>query len=395
MKSKEIFPEIILIGENFPVIKNWAANLEEGAIEQAVNMAKLPHVFHHIAIMADAHQGYGVPIGGVLAMLDHVIPNAVGVDIGCGVQAVKFPLTKISTEALKEIMGQIREAIPVGFNWHDSPPAPERMPVQKLLTTKALLSELPKANLQLGTLGGGNHFIEIQQDEENHIWAMVHSGSRNLGKKTADYHHEIAKDKAEQMNMWLPDSDLAYLNIKSPAGQAYLADMDYCLAFAKANRTLMMDNIIKIIQKITRCSDIILFRHDIHHNYAVLETHFGQEVIVHRKGATSAYAGETGIIPGSQGTASYIVEGLGNPDSFKSCSHGAGRTMSRGQARKTLNLAEEIARLDEKGIIHSIRNQKDLDEAASAYKDIEEVMNNQIDLVRPIYKLVPLAVIKG
>jgi tRNA-splicing ligase RtcB (3'-phosphate/5'-hydroxy nucleic acid ligase) len=386
---------IIEMGAGFPLIKIWATDLEEGALIQAKNMARMPFVWGHIAIMADAHQGYGVPIGGVIALQEHIIPNAVGVDIGCGVQAVEFPYNgEVSEAQFKEILGQIREAVPVGFNWHKTPQYADMMP-EIINNTHVISNEYEKAQCQLGTLGGGNHFIEIQRDTAvGNIWAMIHSGSRNLGKQVADFHHEVALSKMENLKQQLPDKNLAYLNITSPAGKAYINDMTYCLTFARMNRTLMINRVVDIIQRVLGCGDT-RFRYDIHHNYAAIEEHFGLSVVVHRKGATSARMGQTGIIPGSQGTASYIVEGLGNFDSFMSCSHGAGRKMSRSKAKKELNLEEEIARMNERGIVHNIRTVKDLDEAASAYKDIDEVMANQTDLIRPTTHLLPLAVIKG
>lgn len=391
------YPETVWVAKNLPPIKLWASALEKGAMDQAKNMVMLPYVHSHAAVMADAHSGYGVPIGGVLALDGYVIPNAVGLDIGCGMQAVQFPLraADVPRGALQGVVEQIKATIPVGFTWHNHPQAPERMPEWGELNTGTLLGEIEKAELQLGTLGGGNHFIELQRDEEGNLWAMVHSGSRNIGKQVAEHHHEIAKDTAERTHLWLPDKDLACLSVNGELGQAYLADMDYCLRFARANRDLMMDQVIEAVRANTGCTGEPKFRHDIHHNFAAIEEHLGKKVVVHRKGATRAFKDQVGIIPGSQGTASYIVEGLGNPESFMSCSHGSGRRMSRGRAKRELDLAAEIARLDEQGIIHGIRTTKELDEAAGAYKDIEEVMANQADLVRPLVRLTPLAVVKG
>lgn len=368
------------------IIKSWCNEPEEGALAQARNIANLPFVFKQVCLMPDTHQGYGMPIGGVIACENVVIPNAVGVDIGCGMRAIKTSLTEISTEKLKEIMGKIREVIPLGFEHHKEK-QPEALMPQVEQGTIAY-REYNKALTQLGTLGGGNHFIEIQKGSDGHIWAMIHSGSRNIGKQAADYHNKEAIKLNERWFSSIPIKwELAFLPLEE--AKDYLTDMKYCLAFAEANRNLMMMNIKGIIE-----ADV-LQEIDIHHNYAQFENHFGKNVIIHRKGATLAREGTIGIIPGSQGTCSYIVEGKGNKESFDSCSHGAGRRMGRGQAQRTLNLEDELKRMNDKGIIHGIRNQKDLDEAAGAYKPIETVMAEQTDLVEIKVKLEPLAVIKA
>jgi len=244
-------------------------------------------------------------------------------------------------------------------------------------------------------LGGGNHFIEIQKDSENRIWIMVHSGSRNIGLKVAEFYNNKAKKLNERWFSSIdPKADLAFLPFDSDEAREYYLEMKYCVDFAFANRKLMVTRIMEVFSDAFRD---IAFGDPINiaHNYAAWEEHFGKKVLIHRKGATSAKAGETGIIPGSQGTNSYIVEGLGNPDSFMSCSHGAGRIMSRNQAIRTLDLEEEKRRLDDLGIIHSIHSKNDLEEASSAYKDISEVMRQQSDLVKILVELKPLGVIKG
>ena len=255
-------------------------------------------------------------------------------------------------------------------------------------------SQYASARKQLGTLGGGNHFIEIQKDEHGGIWVMIHSGSRNLGKQVADHYNKIAKELNARWHTQVdPKVDLAFLPFDTPEAKAYFMEMNYCLAFSKANRSKMLTAIKECFNSVTSTGfDEAL---DIQHNYAAWENHFGQNVIIHRKGATLARAGQLGIIPGSQGTSSYIVEGLGNPNSFMSCSHGAGRRMGRKEAERTLDLAGEIKRMDDKGIIHAIRGKGELDESPSAYKDIETVMAEQSDLVKIITRLEPMGVIKG
>jgi tRNA-splicing ligase RtcB len=376
----------------------WTDQVEESAWKQINNLTIFPYAFHHIAIMPDVHSGYGMPIGGVLAAKDVVIPNAVGVDIGCGMNYTQLDIesSAIIKENIKLIMGKIRESIPVGFKHNEHGCNDKDMPnMEKDIIIE---KEFNSAKNQLGSLGGGNHFIEIQENLKGNIGIMIHSGSRNLGLQVAKHYNNIAKEKSKLPKDW----ELDFLDINDKDGQDYLKAMNYCLEFALLNRKKMMDKIKNIILDIYNKNKISTGKNikfdnniDCHHNYAVLETHFGEQVMVHRKGAISAKKGELGIIPGSQGTASYIVEGLGNEDSFMSSSHGSGRLMSRSQARKELNLENEKLSLDKQGIIHSIRNEKDLDEAPSAYKNIDMVLSNETDLIKTIIKLRPLAIIKG
>lgn len=378
-------------------IKIWADEVEEGAMEQAMNLADLPFAFRHIALMPDVHQGYGMPIGGVMAAKGVVSPNCVGVDIGCGVCAVKLNWRAVERGRLQQFVDKIRQCIPTGFHWHDSQQdisgvyfsemSKERLPI--------VVENFEKAEHQLGTLGGGNHFIEIQKGSDNYIWIMIHSGSRNLGKQVADHYNKIAKRLNEQWCSSVdPKWDLAFLPMGCDEATAYIREMNYCVAFAKANRKLMMDRVVEIFASDPGITNV-LERIDIAHNYAAMENHFGQNVMVHRKGATRAGVGEFGIVPGSQGTKSYIVKGKGNRDSFESCAHGAGRCMGRKQAKRELNLEEQQGLMNEKGIIHSINSEKDLDEAPGAYKNIDEVMQQQQDLVEIVVELEPMAVIKA
>lgn len=399
----------VISTEKLP-IKMWLEDIEDGALEQAKNLANLPFAFKQIAVMPDSHQGYGMPIGGVLATKGVVIPNAVGVDIGCGMCAVKTSLTEIDTETLKQIMGEIRKAVPVGFNKHDTPQDAKLMPIAEnefdersdAETYPIVYSEMKNALKSLGTLGGGNHFIEIQKGSDGHIWIMIHSGSRNLGKQVADHYNKLAIKLNEKWHSSVPkEHQLAFLPIDSEEGQDYLREMNYCVDFALANRKLMMDRILKCFAPVLAEKFGYPFSWGIEpminiaHNYAQMENHFGENVMIHRKGATLATEDTIGIIPGSQGTKSYIVRGKGNKESFNSCSHGAGRKMSRTKAETELNLEEEIKKLDDQGILHAIRGKKDLDEASGAYKPIDEVMKNQEELVEVLVELTPLGVIKG
>jgi tRNA-splicing ligase RtcB len=381
--------------EGMLVIKSWCDNPGDGCIEQAKNLARLPFAFKQICLMPDAHQGYGMPIGGVLATKDVVIPNAVGVDVGCGMIAVKTSLLDISIDSLKSILGEIRKRIPLGCNKHKEPQYEGLMPIHKQFVDSIVSKEYTNARKSLGTLGSGNHFIEIQKGDDNHIWIMVHSGSRNLGKQVADFYNKKAIEINEKYFSQVPKEwELAFLPLDSEEGQTYLQEMQYCVDFALANRSLMMERIqLCFLDTVDDVSFEPMI--NIAHNYAATENHFGKNVMVHRKGATLARENTIGIIPGSQGTSSYIVKGKGNPDSFMSCSHGAGRAMGRKQAERTLNLVEEQKRLNDKGILHSIRGVHDLDEASGAYKNIQIVMDEQSDLVDILVKLEPLAVIKG
>lgn len=402
-----------VLSEKVP-IKLWLNDIEDGALTQATHLANLPFTFSHVAIMPDSHQGVGMPIGGVLALEDTIIPNAVGVDIGCGMRAIKTDLTEISKEGLVKVLEDIRREIPVGFNHREKECDVSRMPGGRRLYaldqansfTPIINREFSSAMKQLGTLGGGNHFIEIQKgrniynghyyadNEEEYIWVMIHSGSRNLGKQVCDNYNRLAKQLNSKWHTAVPKEwDLASLPVESEEGQFYINEMQYCLDFAKANRAFMMETIKNSFQ--VHHGAKIIDEIDVHHNYAAKEKHFGKDVWVHRKGATSADKDQIGIIPGSQGTSSYIVKGKGNMFSFKSCSHGAGRKMSRGVAKKTLNFENEKKLMDDQGILHGIRSVNDLDEAAGAYKDIDEVMENQKDLVDIVVKLKPLAVVKG
>lgn len=388
----------VMMINNRPV-KIWTNEVEDLAMEQIANLASLPFLFHHLAIMPDVHAGMGMPIGGVLATVDAVIPNAVGVDIGCGMCAVKtsWQVSNIDQNVLrKTIMKEIREAIPVGFAHHAVAQDEQFMPTgYDISSLKIVSQEYESAKTQIGTLGGGNHFIELQRDEDGYLWVMIHSGSRNLGKKVCDYYDKIAISLNELWHSEVKSSlRLAFLPKGTPEYDAYWAEMNYCVDFALCNRRLMMERIKDVLANALPGIEFEPMI-NIAHNYAAIEHHFGHDVIVHRKGATLAREGVTGIIPGSQGTASYIVEGLGNPESFCSCSHGSGRLMSRTKAVQTLSLEDEIKRLDEQGIVHAIRTEKDLEEAAGAYKDIEEVINNELDLVKIKTRLLPVAVVKG
>jgi len=375
-------------------IKLWLKEdqMEEGALQQARNLANLPFAFSHIAIMPDTHQGYGMPIGAVLATKGVVIPNAVGVDIGCGMCSLRTNMTEVETAYLKKIMSHIRKTIPVGFKHHQMRQDETWMP-QRKGDLPIVDQEYASALHQIGTLGGGNHFIEIQKGSDGYIWIMIHSGSRNIGFTVANHYNDAAK-KINVKDGADVSQDLAYIPESSAYFELYWNEMNYCLEFALANRMLMMERVKAAFKDVIPSVEFANFINK-PHNFAAQEEHFGEMVIVHRKGATRARKGEWGMIPGSQGTSSFLVKGKGEPQSFESCSHGAGRIMSRTRARKTLDLKEEVKSLDKRGILHAIRGRSDLDEAPGSYKDIDEVMQNQTDLVEVQIELQPLAVIKG
>ena len=388
----------VKIINNRPV-KIWTNDVEESAMRQIENLTTLPFLHHHLAIMPDVHAGMGMPIGGVLACDGAVIPNAVGVDIGCGMCAVKtnWKMEDLPPHVIrKEIMKGIRARIPLGMDHHkeaqDAKYLPQGHDIDKMEIVKRRQHSILH---EVGTLGGGNHFIELQKDEEGNLWIMIHSGSRNLGKQVGDYYNKIAVSLNEKWHSVVsPEIRLPFLPHGTREFGAYWNEMKYCIDFALCNRRLMMERIQEVIADSLKGIEFEPMI-NIAHNYAAIEHHFGKDVIVHRKGATLAREGVIGIIPGSQGTASYIVEGLGNPDSFCSCSHGAGRVLSRKAAIKTLDMNAEVRNLEAKGIIHAIRCQDDMQEASGAYKDIDTVIANESDLVKLKTKLLPIAVIKG
>ncbi|MCR4313937.1 MAG: RtcB family protein [Candidatus Uhrbacteria bacterium] len=388
------------LGGNVPAYL-WSdlQDVEAAALAQLGNISRLPLVVH-LAVMPDVHFGKGATVGSVIAMRGAVSPAAVGVDIGCGMGAMRTNLTAEDLpESLRDLRLQIEAAIPVGFASNEQTvfdfvsastcaQATRLMGCFSDLTTK-VADRRDRAAKQIGTLGGGNHFIELCLDEEGRVWLMLHSGSRNIGKELAEFHIGVAKKLAH--NAELPDPDLAVFLAKTPEMAAYRHDLFWAQTYAMINRTVMLERYMAIMRK---CFPRVEFEAPVmcHHNYVAEEYHFGEELIVTRKGAIRAGAGEMGIIPGSMGTRSYIVQGLGHPDSLCSASHGAGRRMSRGQAKKNFNAAD-LARQTA-----GVECRKDigvLDEIPSAYKDIEQVMANQRDLVQVVATLKQILCVKG
>lgn len=402
--------------QKFP-IKVWLnkpEQLDSGCLEQALRLANLAFLHQWVALMPDTHQGIGMPIGGVIAVKDVVIPNAVGVDIGCGMAYVQ---TDLPTEVLKEsntpngkliqgIIGDILRNIPVGFAHHK-----QKQPCSALDHAKndlaryefatELIPEINKGYFQVGTLGGGNHFIELQEDEEGLTGIMLHSGSRNFGLKICGYFNEIAKKLNQQMKIALPkEYNLAFLPVDTEEGRSYIQWMNLALEFARENRERMLERVMEIVnkwvEKYTEYRVSYFNRINCHHNYAALEEHYHREVWVHRKGAIRADENELGIIPGAMGSFSYLVRGLGNPESFKSCSHGAGRKYSRTGAKQRYSVDEVLRDLKECRVTLGKHKKADVaEESRFAYKDIDFVIQNELDLVKPVKKLKTVGVVKG
>jgi tRNA-splicing ligase RtcB len=382
----------------------WAplAEVESQALDQLKNIAALPWV-RHIAVMPDVHLGKGATVGSVIAMKDALAPAAVGVDIGCGMGAIRTNLTASDLpDDLRPIRWDLERAIPVGFASHESPAFGR--PRSQLGGKAAALfrgfgrldSQVRdlegRAQKQCGTLGGGNHFIELCLDEEAEprVWMILHSGSRNIGKTLAEIH--IARAKKLAHNQLLPDRDLAVFLAGTPEMDAYAHDLEWAQAYAFLNREVMFE-LYKDVMR--RHFPDVAFAPPIlcHHNYVARERHFGEEgLYVTRKGAINAEAGRLGVIPGSMGTCSYIVEGLGNAEALASASHGAGRRMSRHQAKKRFTLADLVRQT---AGVECRKDRAVLDEIPGAYKDIEEVMRHQADLVKIRHTLKQVLCVKG
>ena len=372
-------------------IKIWLPSketIEESCLEQAYHLASLPFLHKWVCLMPDTHTGMGMPIGGVIATEDVIIPNAVGVDIGCG---MIYTGTNIKLEQIEEIItgngtliqgmvGDILRSIPVGFSHHSTPNFCKTLDRAKeeiclYESEKELMPQIEDGYYQVGTLGGGNHFIELQADKNGYLGIMIHSGSRNFGKQVCDYFHKQARELNTKWYSQVPDEyRLAFLPVDSIQGKQYIRWMNLCLDFAYENRAKMMAVVKEIFEKwISKYVGVTVeFETEIncHHNYASLENHFGKNVWVHRKGATRAREGELAVIPGAMGSYSYVVKGLGNPESFCSSSHGAGRKYSRRGAMEAFTCEQVIVDLKNQGIVLGKRKKEDVaEESRFAYKD--------------------------
>lgn len=408
----------VLYNENtrFPV-KIWLedeSQLEANCLEQAYHLSQLPFLHKWVCLMPDTHAGKGMPIGGVIATKDVVIPNAVGVDIGCGMD---FIPTNIRMEDIREVqtgngmliqavIGNIMREIPLNTERYKTPQVSEVLDragqeMEKYEENAELVPLIEDGYYQIGSLGGGNHFIELQEDENGYLCIMIHSGSRHLGKAICDYFHE----KARALNrLWYSEVKeehrLAFLPVHTKEGQQYIRWMNLAMDYAFENRARMLEKtcgILKaMIEKYTDC--IVEFGEEVncHHNYAALENHYGENVWVHRKGAVRVREGEMAVIPGAMGSYSYVVMGKGSKESFCTSSHGAGRSYSRSGAMQAFTVEKVMVDLKEQGVVLGKRRKNDVaEECRFAYKDIDQVMAQQSDLVTPLRKLKTVGVVKG
>jgi len=378
-------------------IKIWTDTIEPQAEQQLRNIATLPFIHKHVAVMPDCHVGKGATVGSVIATDGAIIPAAVGVDIGCGICAIKLPLKLdvLDAQTLKDLRLEFESAIPLGHESNENVSTTAGNAMRELGDFVAKV-DAKNAAKQIGSLGGGNHFIEICFDENNDVWLMLHSGSRNVGNVLAKYHIEKAKGLMKQYFINLPDPDLAYFTQQTKEFDDYMHDLNWAQKYAKYNRQEMLNRCLAIIIKKFNInkSPMMLMKDmvDCHHNYTAKENHYGKNIWVTRKGAVKASLGTLGIIPGSMGTKSYIVRGKGNLESFCSCSHGAGRSHSRNKA-KELFTVEDLATATA-----GVECRKDagvLDEIPNAYKDIDVVMANQSDLVDIVHTLKQVLCVKG
>jgi tRNA-splicing ligase RtcB len=392
-----------LAGANAPVLV-WTDDVDDKSRRQLANVASLPFIHRHVAAMPDVHLGIGATIGSVIATHRAIVPAAVGVDIGCGMLACRLsiPAGKLDERCLQRIFDQITRDVPVGKALHDdgralAAAARPFEPRLKAMTQKhpKLLKAFGKFSKwvnQLGTLGGGNHFIEVCRDEAEQVWIMLHSGSRGIGNALARYFIELARRDMERQQVSLPDGDLAYFREGSAHFDDYVSAVHWAQEYAFANREAMRGLVLGALQRHLPPFAVTGEVVNCHHNYVAREHHFGAEVWVTRKGAIRAGAGEMGIIPGSMGTRSYIVRGKGNPESFCSSAHGAGRRMSRNEAARSFSevdlhrQTEGVLCRKDKGVI---------DEIPAAYKDIDTVMANQEDLTEVVHTLKQVICVKG
>ena len=397
-------PVLQEIREGLVPVKVYTGEVEASARRQLVNISQLPIVHHHVAAMPDVHLGIGATVGSVIPTLRAIIPAAVGVDIGCGMIATRLSLAsqEVDEKALKKVFDQVSRDVPVGFHQHSEREARSSaaLPFERKLEQirqkhPGIEKRVGKHSnwvRQMGTLGGGNHFIEVCLDEAGRVWVMLHSGSRGIGNAIGTYFIELAKKDSEQHQMLLPDRDLAYF----PEGAAHFSDyveaVGWAQDYAQANRVEMMELVLEALRRHLPAFEVTGAAVNCHHNYVERETHYGESVWLTRKGAIRARQGDLGIIPGSMGARSYIVRGKGSAESFHSCAHGAGRRMSRTQAEKKFTTADLAAQTA--GVI--CRKDKGvLDEIPAAYKDIDEVMANQSDLVEVVHTLKQVVCVKG
>jgi tRNA-splicing ligase RtcB len=395
-------PVIQEIREGRVPVKVYTGEVEAAARQQLVNISALPIVHHHVAAMPDVHLGIGATVGSVIPTVKAIIPAAVGVDIGCGMMAARLSLTAndFAEKELHKVFSAIERDVPVGFDQHREARTRAVQPFRRGL--KKILEKHPGIQKrvgkhsswahQMGSLGGGNHFIELCLDEEGRAWVMLHSGSRGIGNAIGTYFIELAKKDFQGHQAQLPDKDLAYFAEGARHFDDYVEAVGWAQDYAAANRAEMMDIVLDALRRHLPSFEVTGGAVNCHHNYVERETHYGERVWLTRKGAIRARTGELGIIPGSMGARSYIVRGRGAAESFHSCAHGAGRRMSRNAAQKKFSIEDLKAQTS--GVI--CRKDKGvLDEIPGAYKDIDEVMANQSDLVEVVHTLKQVLCVKG
>jgi tRNA-splicing ligase RtcB len=392
------------IDEGRVPVKVYTQEIEPTARAQLVNVSKLPIVHHHVAAMPDVHLGIGATVGSVIPTLRAIIPAAVGVDIGCGMMATRLSLTssELDEKALGKLFNQIGRDVPVGFAQHKDRDVRDGAAKRFKKSLSVIVQKHPGIEKrkgrstswahQLGTLGGGNHFIEVCLDEAARVWVMLHSGSRGIGNAIGTYFIELARKDAERRDLRLPDRDLAYFPEGAQHFDDYVEAVGWAQDYARANREEMMDLVLEAMRRHLPAFGVTGAAVNCHHNYVERERHYGEDVWLTRKGAIRARAGDLGIIPGSMGARSYIVRGKGSAESFHSCAHGAGRRMSRNAAHKAFSLDDLASQTN--GVI--CRKDKGvLDEIPGAYKNIDEVMANQSDLVEVVHTLKQVLCVKG
>lgn len=388
-------------------IKMWTGDMyvESQAIDQLRNIASLPFIFKHIAAMPDVHLGMGATVGSVIATKGAIIPAAVGVDIGCGMVATRLSLkAEDLPHTLHHVRAEVEKAIPVGFGQHETASKLQnnawsgldadfkRICDKHKKITKMAKSLNDKVLAQMGTLGGGNHFVELCLDENSDVWIMLHSGSRGVGNVIGRYFIEQAREECERRFIHLPDRDLAYFSQGDEIFDDYTFAVGWAQDYARRNRDVMLALVIAALRKHLPAFSVTKEAINCHHNYVERENHFGENVIVTRKGAVRARKNDLGIIPGSMGAKSFIVRGLGHEEAFCSCSHGAGRVMSRSKAKKEITLDDHIKATE------GVECRKDagmLDESPAAYKNIEDVMAAQTDMVEILHTLKQVMCVKG
>ncbi|MBN1204005.1 MAG: RtcB family protein [Myxococcaceae bacterium] len=385
-----MMPRILTSPPGAVPILAWARAVPAGAVKQLQHIASQPYVVEHIAVMPDVHMSEGVAVGTVFATERFIVPGALGGDLGCGVSAVRFgfPAASLDTAELTRILAAFARAIPVGDAVHRGRgvPLPPELEAERLSTHRLQREWERLAPRHLGTLGGGNHFLELDRDAGGELWLLLHTGSRGVGAAIAAHHLRVAQAHGE--------GTLPGLRTDTPEGAACLADTELACRFARANRDALLQRAVEVLTEALGQGPEPGSRVDVHHNHVSAEPHFGRTLLIHRKGAVGLASGQRGLIPGSMGTASYLVAGKGEPRAFGSCSHGAGRVMTRKEARARIRPAA-LEHALRRVVFDTGRTASLVEEAPAAYRDITEVLEDEEALVAPLLRLTPIAVLKG